>query len=306
MPHSYNSEIRKIVDESVDNNSAWSTLKNKTSARDSAVLAAESAAQVARATIGILVLCSFCFLVFHAFPFLSVDKLERSIQLIAKDSSVELIEKVGDHIRSTSDHLNRVKDQMYDAKDTAKLSEKFWRNVETSRNYFIDEVEALFPGLNLSENKLNLSKDDLDLFIVYAHSHVLAYQKELQKLHIEGETRLRRAVEALRGDDVNDVVNRQLEYYLEKEKQTMAIENQKKLFQMRSAAEKELRKNMKVQAEAHSDHLKDALTQKEVELKRTFNRELHEKLSTEQAAYKEQLAAMQGKLRGIDAALKGE
>lgn len=237
---------------------------------------------------------------------MSVDKLERSIQLIAKDSSVELIEKVGDHIRSTSDHLNRVKDQMYDAKDTAKLSEKFWRNVETSRNYFIDEVEALFPGLNLSENKLNLSKDDLDLFIVYAHSHVLAYQKELQKLHIEGETRLRRAVEALRGDDVNDVVNRQLEYYLEKEKQTMAIENQKKLFQMRSAAEKELRKNMKVQAEAHSDHLKDALTQKEVELKRTFNRELHEKLSTEQAAYKEQLAAMQGKLRGIDAALKGE
>lgn len=50
----YNEEVKKIVDESVDkfDTNAWSKLKNKTSARDSAVLASEKAAQVARATIG--------------------------------------------------------------------------------------------------------------------------------------------------------------------------------------------------------------------------------------------------------------
>jgi len=61
---------------------------------------------------------------------------------------------------------------------------------------------------------------------------------------------------------------------------------------------------MKRQSEAHADHLSDAISQKEAELKRVFNRELSEKLSSEQAAYKEHLAAMLGKLKGIDAALK--
>lgn len=52
--HSYNADVQKIVDESVDklDTNAWSQLKNKTSARDSAVLASEKAAQAARATIG--------------------------------------------------------------------------------------------------------------------------------------------------------------------------------------------------------------------------------------------------------------
>lgn len=62
---------------------------------------------------------------------------------------------------------------------------------------------------------------------------------------------------------------------------------------------------MKRQSEAHTDHLTDALAQKEVEMKRKFQRELDEKITTEQAAYKLQLAAMLGKLKGMDAALKG-
>lgn len=306
MNYSYNEEIRKIVDESVDklDNSAWSRLKNKTSARDCAVQAAEQAAQIARGYIG---KCNPYdqFLVFVSFELKFLDQLERSIHQIAKDSSPELIEKVGNHIRSTSDHLNNIKEQLYNAKDSAGQSEKFWRNVEASRNYFVDEVEALFPGINLSDRKLNLSKEDLDLFIIYSYQHVLAYQKELQKLHIDGEARLRRAVEALRGDEQDEGLKGQLEFYLEKEKQELNIENQKKLFQLRAETEKELRKHMKRQAEAHSDHLKDALTQNELELKRAFNRELDEKLSTEQAAYKQQMAAMLGKARGMDAALKG-
>lgn len=40
-------------------------------------------------------------------------------------------------------------------------------------------------------------------------------------------------------------------------------------------------------------------------MKRKFQRELDEKITTEQAAYKLQLAAMLGKLKGMDAALKG-
>lgn len=50
---SYNEEVKKIVDEAVEklDMNAWTSLKNKTSARDYAVEAAETAAQSARETI---------------------------------------------------------------------------------------------------------------------------------------------------------------------------------------------------------------------------------------------------------------
>lgn len=224
---------------------------------------------------------------------------------IAKNSPPELIERVGNHIRATSDHLNAAKDQMYNAKDAAQVSEKFWRNVEASRNYFIDEVEALFPGVDLAAKKVNLSPEDFNLFVVYAYSHVLAYQKEVQKWQVDGETRLRRALDALRGDDQTEALRSQLEFHLQKERQQLELSNKKKLFAIRAEAEKDLRLHMKRQAAAHADHLKDVLQQKEAELKRLFDREMNEKLYSEQAAYKEQLAGMLGKLKGMDAALKG-
>lgn len=282
---SYNDDVKKIVDEAVDklDMTAWTSLKNKTSARDFAVEAAETAAQSARETI---------------------RKLELSIGSIVKDTPDEVVEKVRNNIRTLSDHLNTAKEEMYVAKNSAKTSEQFWKKIDAARNYFIDEIESLFPGVNLKDNDLNLSKDHLDLFIIYAHSHLLSYQRELQKLQDEGDERLKRAVDALRGDDNVESLKSQLEYYLEKEKQLLNISNQKKLLQIKADADKTLRDHMKKQAEAHADHLSDAISQKEAELKRVFNRELSEKLSTEQAAYKEHLAAMLGKLKGIDAALK--
>lgn len=224
---------------------------------------------------------------------------------MAKDVSPEVLDSIKRNIKLISEQLNKTKDELYNAKDAANLSERYWKKVEDARNYFVDQVEALFPGVDLGAKKLNLSKDDVDLFILHAYSHVLAYQKELQKIHVEGETRLRRAVEALKGDDQSEAVKRQLEYHLEKEKQLLNIDNQKKIFKIQAESENKLRGQLKRQAEAHSDHLTDALGEKEKELRRIFNRELNEKLSVEQASYKLQLATIIGKLKGMDVALKG-
>lgn len=66
-----------------------------------------------------------------------------------------------------------------------------------------------------------------------------------------------------------------------------------------------MRDQLKKQIEAHTDHLNDALSQKETEMKRLFNREMDERLANERASYNTQLAIMLGKIKGMDAALKG-
>lgn len=78
------------------------------------------------------------------------------------------------------------------------------------------------------------------------------------------------------------------------------------IFKIKAETERNLREQLKKQIEAHTDHLNDALSQKEAEMKRLFARELDEKLANERASYNTQLAAMLGKLKGMDSALKGQ
>lgn len=75
---------------------------------------------------------------------------------------------------------------------------------------------------------------------------------------------------------------------------------------IKAEAERNLRDQLKKQIEAHTDHLTDAMAQKEAEMKRLFAREMDEKLANERATYNTQLAGMLGKIKGMDAALKGK
>lgn len=282
----YTNEVKKVVDDSVDklDTSSWVLLRNRTSARDTTLKAAEDAADEARENI---------------------EKLHRLLDSREIKCSDELKGKARDNIAAYLEHLKKAKEDVYKARNLANLGEKYWKKVEAARNFFIDEIESLFPGINLTEKKMDISKEDVDLFIVHAFTQVVAHQKELQKLQIEGDQQLKRALEAVRGTDQSEAIKAQLEYEIAKERRDLNLQNQKKLLAIRADLERNLRNQMKRQSEAHTDHLTDALAQKEIEMKRKFQRELDEKITTEQAAYKLQLAAMLGKLKGMDAALKG-
>ncbi|XP_030559150.1 MICOS complex subunit Mic60 [Drosophila novamexicana] len=281
---SFNEDVRRVVDKAVEHgeNSLWATLKNRASARDTAVSKAERAAREAQEKI---------------------ERCEVALSKAATAKNHEKVENVRNKIKKLVSHIGKAKDELYRQKDTASVSDKYWRSVEQARNYFIDEIESIFPGINLSEKKLNLSKEDLDLFILHAYSHVVAYQKELQRLQTDGELRLKRAIDSLRGDNSSEALRAQLEFHLEAEKRKLSVENQKKIFQIHADADKQLRLQLKKQAEAHTDHIKDIVAQRETDMTRAFQRELDEKLAAEKANYKLQLAAMLGKLRGMDAAL---
>lgn len=206
----YTEEVKKVVDESVDklDTSSWVLLRNRTSARDSALKAAEDAAEDARENI---------------------EKLHRLLDSKDIKCSDELKGKARENIAAYLEHLKKAKADVFKARDLATYGEKYWKNVESARNFFIDEIESLFPGINLTEKKLNISKDDLDLFIVHAFTQVVAHQKELQKLQIEGDQQLKRALEAVRGSDQSEAVKSQLEYEIAKERRELNLKNQRKV-----------------------------------------------------------------------------
>lgn len=205
----YNDEVKKIVDSAVENVdvNAWAALKNKTLTRDAAVAAAEQAALAAHKKL---------------------NDLEQQIDKNVLKISAEVKDALKASISCCHEHLGAAKLEVMKAKELAGTSENYWKKVESARSYFVKEIESLF-GVNLNEKKLNLSKEEVDLFLVNAYSHVMAYQRELQKIQTEGELRLRRALDAVRGSDQTESIKAQLEYELEKERRALNIQNQAKV-----------------------------------------------------------------------------
>lgn len=70
--------------------------------------------------------------------------------------------------------------------------------------------------------------------------------------------------------------------------------------------EDEIRRQLKLQGQVHTDHIQDALAIKEQEADRKLKRALSEQTEKDSLKYKSQLAAIVGRLRGLEAALKGE
>lgn len=206
---SYNEDVKKIVDSAVENIdvNAWTALKNKTLTRDTAVEAAENAALAARKKL---------------------NELEQQLDKNVVEISSEVKTALKQNISNFNEHLNAAKVEVLKAKELAGTSENYWKKVELARSYFVKEIESLF-GVNLNEKKLDLSKEEVDLFLLNAYSHVMAYQKELQKIQTEGELRLRRALDAIRGSDQTEAIKAQLEYELEKERRILNIQNQAKV-----------------------------------------------------------------------------
>lgn len=283
----YNAEVTKIVEDANDklDGSVWTTLKNKTNVRDSAVKAAEQAAAEARQAI---------------------ENIEKALYKADTAIAAELKEPLKVKVRNFLDNLAKAKKGVYEAYESSDLSEKYWKSVETARNHFIKDIEELFPNVNFAQKKLALSKEEVDLFLVYAHTQYLVVQKELNKLQTEGEIRLRRAIDAVRGGDESVATKAEVAFEMEKLRREIEAENARKLFKIQQEKERELNNVLKKNVDAHNDHLREALELKEKEMRRKFDRELEEKLSTENANYKVQLATMIGKLKGMDDAMKGE
>lgn len=61
--------------------------------------------------------------------FIFAEKCEIALAKAAKPENHEQIMAVRNKVKTLVDHINKVKDELYQSKDLASISEKYWRNV---------------------------------------------------------------------------------------------------------------------------------------------------------------------------------
>lgn len=208
------------------------------------------------------------------------------------------------NIKKILDDVDEAK-KKYEAELHAfNVGDRYWKSVKAAREHFNEELQILFPNININEKKFTVNEEAFDLFVLHMYQKVNYLQKELEKQQTLDSARLKAALKSAGEDTAQDKLDALVCSEVSKEKRYLEEEFSKKLLAERKKFDDELRQQLKLQTQIHMDHLREALSIKERETQRLVNRATSEQAEAERNKHKSQLAVIVGRLRGLETVLK--
>ncbi|CAH0401603.1 unnamed protein product [Chilo suppressalis] len=276
----YNKALYKIVELSVDDldKKYYVNVQGAKDSRDKAATKAQDAISKAK---------------------MAIDTLDRMIKA-GVQAPPESITATQRYIKQFRTDLAVAEKAYKDEYEKSVLSDKYWNKVEMARNAYKSELQALFPGIDLSARNLDI-KGDTDLLLLYTLKQVQYLQKELAAFQTVRDLKINRALE---GHDEKDIIEAKVEEVILREQLEKEKEYQKKSLEIQAEANKKLKEELKKQFEIQQEVLQDRLNKKEKEVMGKFTRAVYEQVEKERVEFKRELAAMAGKLQAIEQTLK--
>ncbi|KAF6209403.1 hypothetical protein GE061_015150 [Apolygus lucorum] len=280
----YSDEVNKVVESSVEKQDpkVWPELREKSQKKEEKVKKATDTA---------------------ARNELILNQLERHLNGQNIPGTEEEKKKTRDEVKQSLATLKTVRDEFNREKNMANVTNTYWTMVQQAREHFQDELQTLFPNFSLSDKSMKLAEAEMDLFILYAFQTILFYQKELTKLDTVGQAKLKVALEKSHIGDP-DAIECVIEQEVEKEKRKICSDYQKKLLDLKADCEQKAKDAIKSHNMMHTEMMQDALAQKEKDVMKKMKRQLEEQLVNEKEKYREEMAGLLGRLKGMDELMK--
>ncbi|KAL1449991.1 hypothetical protein WDU94_002455, partial [Cyamophila willieti] len=206
-------------------------------------------------------------------------------------ASPEQVQALRGRINETLEKVQLARKQFEVQKTRNNVTEKYAKRIEEEKRKHQEELAILFPTPESYEKDPALK--NLNTLLLYQSNKIQYYQTELAKL----ERVYQQSLDNQGGDGVARVE-------LEREKRNLAEQFQKKALELQVLFERDMRAQLKRQAEAHSDHLAEIMKLKQNAVDSKVVRDYESKLFEEKAKYKEQIGAMIGRMKAFEEAFK--
>lgn len=206
----YNRDIENLIDDAVNEikPELWDSVKQKTRSKNECIRRAKERADEAIQTVNKL----------KEHISRGDSKIVESAKQVIRGNIVKVQEDIASAKKSLDLELKR-----------GNVTEKYWDKVEKARAHFSENLEILFPSIDISKKKLNISEEDLDLFVLHTYATILFYQKELAKMETVIQEKVRSAVETAKLGGGEALTNAQICEAIEQERRKLAVHFQKQV-----------------------------------------------------------------------------
>lgn len=184
----------------------------------------------------------------------------------------------------------------------SRIMKAFTDLVEQGKRQFNAELKALMPDIRLNESGSKLSEAELNLLIAYAHRWIMQLQRQLAEYQLLEEQHLGDALAKQKAED--DVITAsKLREALAEQQGVLTVEKERQVAEVRKKAEEDLLAQLKRQAAAHSQHLREVLSVQEDDYNHRLKKILGEGIADERRKLEDLVREAFNQLKGIEAAI---